>query len=280
MESARHALSGPRRLVAAALTAACVLIPQAAGASSSEEGRKLYELHCASCHGAGGDGEGPAAYLLYPKPRNFREAIYRLRSTPSGALPLDDDLTRTVRLGLPGTAMPAFGDLLTPEQIALLIAEVKSLSPAFESAEPLDPVSVPPAPEKTHELVANGRKVYEKLGCASCHGTDGRGDGPASVSLKDSHGYPLPARDFTRGVFKSGSRPEDIYRTLVTGMDGAAMPSFAQMLDPASGLFDFDEAGWALVYYLRSLQPSPEDRGVGAGARIAVGRVESIRLLR
>lgn len=238
--------------------------------TATSTGPALYAIHCAGCHGVTGDGQGPAAYLVYPKPRSFIGATYRFRSTPSGALPLDEDLARTIRVGIPGTAMPAFGGFLSPEQIDGLVRVVKGFSPRFKSTPPVKGIDIPPRPLRTEELVAQGRTVYQEMGCKSCHGPDGRGDGPAAAGLKDSDGYAIPAKDFTRGPYKSGNRPEDIYRAFVTGLDGTPMPSFADLFRPQSGTSKFADPGWALVYYIQSLQPPAAGRGEGAGARIKV----------
>ena len=71
-----------------------------------ERGRSIYLRACAPCHGIRGDGKGPAAQGFDPAPRNFRQGTYKFRTTVSGALPLDKDLERTVREGVPGTEMP------------------------------------------------------------------------------------------------------------------------------------------------------------------------------
>jgi cytochrome c oxidase cbb3-type subunit 2 len=63
--------------------------------------------------------------------------------------------------------------------------------------------------------------------------------------LKDDWGFPLLASDFTTGIFKSGSDVTDIFRTMSTGLNGAAMPSFATNLT--------DEQRWAISYYVLSL---------------------------
>ena len=63
-------------------------------------GKRLYEAQCAACHGIGGHGDGEAAYLLYPKPRDFVAAQYRLVSTWE-RVPTDEDLFRTVSRGIP-----------------------------------------------------------------------------------------------------------------------------------------------------------------------------------
>ena len=44
-------------------------------------GKQIYAQQCAACHGNEGRADGEAAYLLYPKPRDFVAAKYRLVST-------------------------------------------------------------------------------------------------------------------------------------------------------------------------------------------------------
>ena len=62
----------------------------------SSLGQEIYQVNCAVCHGVEGDGNGPAASMFLIRPRDFRTGIYKFRSTPSGSLPTDDDLLRTV----------------------------------------------------------------------------------------------------------------------------------------------------------------------------------------
>lgn len=71
-----------------------------------ERGKTVYAQNCVACHGAKGDGKGDAAAFLLPKPRNFVQANFRLRSTPPSRLPTDVDLFRSVSMGMPGTPMP------------------------------------------------------------------------------------------------------------------------------------------------------------------------------
>ena len=56
-------------------------------------GKQTYDRNCAPCHGVNGDSQGPAAYLLYPRPRDFTASRYRLVSTWDFA-PTDEDLFR------------------------------------------------------------------------------------------------------------------------------------------------------------------------------------------
>ena len=73
-----------------------------------EQGRSIYFRRCSFCHGLLGDGNGPAADYLDPRPRDFTLGTFKFRTTQSGELPTDEDLFRTVSRGLSGTGMQAF----------------------------------------------------------------------------------------------------------------------------------------------------------------------------
>lgn len=247
-----------RTTVVFAATVALVLLtacgPATEDLGDGALGQETYGRYCASCHGVAGDGQGPAAYLLFPKPRNFQDGQFKLRSTPQGVPPTDQDLIRTVSQGVPGTSMYSFQDILTDDEIVQVVEYVKSMSPAFEGADPESrTLSIPEAPPMTPELVEAGRQAYAELRCAQCHGPEGRGDGPSAPTLRDSQGNPFPAADFTYGIYKSGGEPRDLYRTFLTGMAGTPMPSYAASMEDS-------ERGWGLVYYLISL--SDRDRPV------------------
>ena len=79
-------------------------------------GRAVYQDRCVQCHGVSGDGAGPAARYMYPKPRDYRRGLFKFTSTPYGSRPLRDDLVRTVRQGIRGTSMPNF-NLLSERDI-------------------------------------------------------------------------------------------------------------------------------------------------------------------
>src|SRR3972149_3658233 len=82
-------------------------------------GKAVYDRQCAACHGTGGRGDGEAAYLLYPKPRDFTTGNYRLVSTWE-RVPTDEDLYLTISRGMPGSAMPSWGHLPEEERWALV----------------------------------------------------------------------------------------------------------------------------------------------------------------
>jgi mono/diheme cytochrome c family protein len=99
-------------------------------------------------------------------------------------------------------------------------------------------------------LLALGKKFYTEAGCFDCHGTSGKGDGPAAATLKDEWGYPIVPYDFTLpGRMKGGSSVRDIYRTLQVGIGGTPMPSYGDSLT--------EEETWALAYYTLSLAKRP-----------------------
>src|SRR6187399_2797008 len=99
-----------RSIAIAALLAIAVWFgtPRARLAAQPAPGKAVYDARCAECHGATGKGDGPAAAYLMPRPRDFTTGKYKIRSTETGTSPTDDDLLRSVRQGLYGTAMPAW----------------------------------------------------------------------------------------------------------------------------------------------------------------------------
>lgn len=87
----------------------------------------LYRQHCVHCHGIDGDGQGPTALFLNPYPRDYRQGVYKFKSTYNPAKPTDEDLQRVLINGIPGSAMPSFS-LLASAEIESLVEYVKYLS--------------------------------------------------------------------------------------------------------------------------------------------------------
>ena len=105
-------------------------LKMAAGAAWTDEKGAVYGLyrkHCVHCHGIDGDGQGPTALFLNPYPRDYRQGVYKFKSTYNPARPTDEDLHHVLVNGIPGTAMPSFS-LLAPAEIEALIEYVKYLS--------------------------------------------------------------------------------------------------------------------------------------------------------
>jgi cytochrome c oxidase cbb3-type subunit 2 len=211
-------------------------------------GQQVYAANCAVCHGVNGDGNGMAAHMFRVRPRDFRQGIFKFRSTPFGSLPTDDDLLQSVTHGLRWTGMVGRVDLPEADRRAA-VQYLKTFSPRFATEAPAPAVGVPTAPPKNRELVEQGGHLYRELGCIACHGERGRGDGSAAAGLKDYWDWPTRPSDLTWRPLKRGSRPEDLYLTIATGLSGT--PNLGGSLD--------GRQIWALVYYLDSLVP-PERR--------------------
>ena len=209
-------------------------------------GRHLYRRYCVGCHGPLGDGRGENAPWVDPKPRDFVTGTFKCRSTPSGELPTDEDLFKSVTRGLVNSNMRPWLPL-TEQQRADLVAYVKTFSSRFREEKPSAPVEVPSEPAADQQSIQRGSELYQKMNCWSCHGKEGHGDGPSAQTLVDNRGYPIPPFDFSAGTrFKCGESNQDLYRILMTGLDGTPMPSSSSALTPAQT--------WDLVHYLRALQ--------------------------
>jgi putative copper resistance protein D len=108
-------------------------------ASSIVEGSALYRIHCASCHGPGGAGDGPAGAELARRPADLR--------APHTAQHTAGDMFWWITSGIPAAGMPAFGGVLDEDQRWHLINFVRALG-AGQAVRRLGPGVAPP------ELVA------------------------------------------------------------------------------------------------------------------------------
>lgn len=78
---------------------------------NAERGGRFYKDNCATCHGVSGDGRGPRAYFINPKPRNFLHAASRIELNRP-------ELFEHISEGVIGTEMPAWDKVLSAQQIA------------------------------------------------------------------------------------------------------------------------------------------------------------------
>jgi len=239
-------------------------LPMAAGAQQmeahignvtghAESGKALYYRYCWGCHGARGNGDGENAPYLNILPRNFVAGTFKCRSTPTGTLPLDQDLYNSVERGFNFTNMPSW-NALTVEERANLVAFIKTFSPRWKTEKAGDPIQIPAEPALTVGSIQHGKELFQKLECWKCHGNEGRGDGPSASTLTDNNDQPIRPYNFTSdNRSKCGTTNKDLYKIFMTGLDGTPMPSFADVIKP--------EDAWDLVHYLRTLQyndKSPE----------------------
>lgn len=131
------------------------------------------------------------------------------------------------------------------------------LADADQASEPqFDPTTVSEPWLTSAELVAHGKAVY-KQNCAVCHGNEGNGDGPAGGGLVP------PPRNLVEGGWKQGGTRIALYTTLLKGIEGSSMVSFA-------GLPAVDR--WAMVHFIRDItkdRPADTDEEVAKYAQSA-----------
>jgi mono/diheme cytochrome c family protein len=273
------------------------LRPKALGDAKVDEdrlvhGAEVYRLRCAACHGVTGDGAGPAARVMHPLPRDYRQGIFKFTSTANGQKPLREDLLRTIRRGARGTSMPAFNllpeaDLEAVVDYVLVLThrgELESLLvEEAESEEEIDPDNVPgyvasivakwkdaanhkifpktAEPPYTWESIELGREAFAGAGasCYKCHDKDGTARVTESVG-NDPWGRPARAADVTSGMFHGGATSEDLYRRLVAGI--TPMPSFALAYP------DKPETLWHLVHYVQYVSGARRREVVAQQAQI------------
>jgi len=244
------------------------------------QGNVLYQFRCAVCHGEQGMGDGVAAEFMYPAPRDFSLALFKFKSSPGTQPPRDQDLFDAIKHGMPGTAMPGWGSLLTDEQMRSLIPVIKGFDISytwapddapdeafddegrytganlqqFTDQEPLEG-QVPYTPES----LAKGREAYLKA-CEQCHGAEGRGNITSGKRLEDDWGRRIWPRNLTqpwnwRFILADGARDEvvrQIYARISIGIPGTPMPTHRALTegeaDPVSR-----EDRWHIANYVYSL---------------------------
>jgi len=223
-------------------------------------GEYVYERNCQVCHGRRGDGKGKWATDILPKPRSFKHANFKYRSTPFGKLPTDDDLKKTIRGGRSNTAMGMFTKL-SERDLNAVVEYIKFFSPKWRNPDFLGaPVELPEEPDwfadrgQRREHAAAGRDVFA-IACQQCHGEKGDGTGPNAAQLKDHLERPIKPADLRNPHLRSGKEHRDIIRVLMTGLNGTPMISFAETLTP--------EQMWNVVAYIDLLRAEKVVRKAG-----------------
>ncbi|MFH5804134.1 c-type cytochrome [Alienimonas sp. DA493] len=159
-------------------------------------------------------------------------------------------------------------DYNVSDQLTFITAPVAEPWALVETEPPVTPTE--PRPELTGEELAasveRGRGLYlqKSTQCASCHGTRGLGNGPQTVSvlidaatgepyaepgIHDVWGEVVMPRNLTRGIYRGGRRPIDLYRRIHSGIVGSNMPGFGDNLS--------DAEIWDLVNFLLALPLDP-----------------------
>ncbi|HLE44846.1 MAG TPA: c-type cytochrome, partial [Methylomirabilota bacterium] len=254
----------------AAPSVASVLAPREAAAQAADEtrGKQVYEQKCALCHGASGKGDGPAAELLLPRPRDFTAGKYKIRSTLSGQPPSDEDLVRVIKAGMPGTSMPAWEKVLKDDEVRAVVAYVKVFFPGFKEAKG-EAAKVPPEVKSDEKSIARGKEMFEAIECHKCHGQAGRGDPAPGSDLKDDWGHPIRPANLTKlWTFRGGPERKDLAMRFSTGLAGSPMPTFFDSVERPEDI-------WHLANYVRSLGSDRPNWATFLPVRPAPGDVPS-----
>jgi len=270
--------------VDATFTAPQKLAGKVVSAEVLNQGHVAFLQYCRACHGDKGNGEGPAAIGLRPPPRNFTQGEFKFGWVLDQKLPRDEDLVRIVRSNLHGSAM--VGWEVPDDQLLNIIQYIKTLSDAWKDPDAVgDPVVVAKDPWKGKEsaAVARGKVLYHGYTqCLTCHPAYATPEEISAASMELT-GKPktdfrpamyqpeLKESDYTAYGFKVQLLPpdflintvksprddtpevpdqqrQDLYRLLVAGVTGAAMPAW----DP-NVLPEKTNDVWALAYYVQSL---------------------------
>ena len=240
-----------------------------------EKGKKVYFKRCVWCHGVEGGGDGPSAERLYTRPRNFIQGTFKIRTTDSGELPMESDLIKTVKNGLQGSAMPAWGEFLAEDEIVAVVNFVKTLvqDRSFDDTEDEEvnnvitgiaadngkgPLGDAPWAATTgpyhlgvpQEHIDAGKELFIKNKCMECHGGEGRGDG--NPTMKDDWGFPIVAANWQecwnfRGARRDPFNPFNVARTISTGLNGSPMPNFREQMT--------GKERWQVAAFVNSLCP-------------------------
>jgi mono/diheme cytochrome c family protein len=106
----------------------------------------------------------------------------------------------------------------------------------------------PPPPEVAQDaLLARGREIFLAR-CATCHGQEGRGDGPIARDLLGP-----PVGNLTDDRWKHGDRPDQVITVIAQGVPNTRMEGWSRVLDPPD-----QRAVAAYVYHL-ARRPVPEE---------------------
>ena len=148
----------------------------------------MYESYCDSCHGLNGKGAGPAAVALEVRPTD----LTKLAHHNDGEFPATTVLSALgqARSSHGGAEMPVWGEVFRQSGQGETTVRLRlyNLTKYIESIQDPAPVKrAKPAKEEHKSVrdvpVVSGSSMYYSF-CASCHGPDGRGQGPAAITLK------------------------------------------------------------------------------------------------
>lgn len=227
--------------------------------ASVERGKVVYKEYCSQCHGATGQGDGPAASGLSPQPAVHANMAF-------DKLPMDylyNVIYHGGRSVGKSPTMPYWGLTIGQQGVADVIAYLKATfkgAPEIAAATTGDgPSGVCPQPRTTKRAPGNFRKrtnplpataanvkagetlfqqTAQPLACMNCHGAKGDGAGPMGAALNP------PPRNFTCGETMQDISDGQMFWIIKKGSMGTGMMAFPAMPDNQI---------WQLIHYIRSL---------------------------
>ena len=203
-------------------------------------GEQVYKEICFACHGLKGDGRGPSWLNTKPSPQVFANPEFMSRISDEYMFAVVKHGKLTVLKGevpeVKALAMPAFEQVLEPEQIRELIR--------FERSHAAG------SPQGSPEI----REIF-KDACVTCHGERGRGDGPRAITQQPppprflSEGQPPPA-DYTNRVLMERFSDEFLYALIAKGRIGATDETGFDTMQPFGHILSDEEIS-GVVRYIR-----------------------------
>ncbi len=221
--------------------------------ASEERGAVVYKEYCSQCHGATGQGDGPAASGLSPKPAAHARMAF-------DKLPMEY-LYNVINHGGSSVGksptMPYWGLTIGQQGVADVIAYLKA---TFKGAPEAAAASgVCPQPRNTKRAPGNFRnlknplpanaanvkagealfqRTAQPLACMNCHGPKGDGQGVMGAALNP------PPRNFTCGETMQDISDGQMFWITKNGSKGTGMMAFSMLSD---------EQIWQLIHYIRTL---------------------------
>ncbi len=227
--------------------------------ASVDRGKVVYKEYCSQCHGATGQGDGPAASGLSPKPAVHANMAF-------DKLPMEyiyNVIYHGGRSVGESPNMPYWGLTIGQQGVADVIAYLKATFkgvPETTAAITGDgPSGVCPQPRKTKRAPGNFRKranplpanasnvkagatlfqrTAQPLACMNCHGVKGDGEGPMGAALNP------PPRNFTCAETMQDISDGQMFWIIKNGSKGTGMMAFSTMPDNKI---------WQLIHYIRTL---------------------------
>lgn len=263
-------------------------IPTSITSENLEAGCRLFRRHCVQCHGLTGDGQGPTGAWISPHPRDFRQAVFKFVSTNgTGARkPTRDDLLRTLKTGIPTTAMPAFSRLedaelerlvdyvtylalrgkvefdilrklakegeaaldgdVASEAEEILTKELKAWAATSSNLMSVDPPAMAEDSPERLDSIRRGHSLFLDAKGGGCVSCHDN-YGRAGKPQYDVWGFRIPPANLTEHKRKGGATREDLYRRLHGGIGPSNMPAVVSLSERQL---------WDLAHFVEAL-PNP-----------------------